>query len=94
MLESVKSDVLKLMELYEASEKGRKDALKKVESLKEQIHHNEQQIERLTRQKNALSVVAAAYKAGDGSKAEQDAAKKELKRLIDLLDECLASISE
>ena len=90
MLDSVKSDVLKLIGLYEASEKGRKAALKKVESLEEQVHHNKQQIERLERKLNALSVVAAACKAGDGSKA----AKKELKRLIDLLDECLASISE
>lgn len=94
MLDSVKSDVLKLIGLYEASEKGRKAALKKVESLEEQVRHNKQQIERLERKLNALSVVAAACKAGDGSKAQQEAAKKELKRLIDLLDECLASISE
>lgn len=83
MLEEVKADVLGLIELYESTKKELAAAESRNSHLQRQIRDKDEQIERLNKRLNALSFQMA-----------KPMAEKEIKRLIAMLDECIASLSK
>lgn len=83
MLEEVNEDVLKLIQLYESTKKELNDAGKRIGHLQNQIREKDEQIERLKKRLNALSFETAG-----------PIAQKEIKRLVEMLDSCIASLSK